>query len=101
RDFLPKAPLELCTFLGLKTVPSTEPFPKDIWGTKIVALISCYNGSAEDGQKAMQPIRSELPVPILDWVGPMPFPAIQSTFHPMLPKTLQWSWQRTSAKDLP
>jgi FAD/FMN-containing dehydrogenase len=28
RDFLPKAPVELCSFLGVKTVPSTEPFPK-------------------------------------------------------------------------
>jgi hypothetical protein len=100
RDFLPKAPLELCTFLGLKTVPSTEPFPKDIWGKKIVALISCYNGSAEDGQKAMQPIRSELPDPILDWVGPMPFPAIQSMFDPLLPKGLQWYWKGGYVKDL-
>ena len=101
RDFLPKAPLELCTFLGLKTVPSTEPFPKDIWGKKIVALISCYNGSAEDGQKAIQPIRSELPVPILDWVGPMPFPAIQSMFDPLLPKGLQWYWKGAYVKELP
>jgi len=101
RDFLPKAPLELCTFLGLKTVPSTEPFPKDIWGKKIVALISCYNGSAEDGQKAMQPIRDELPDPILNWVGPMPFPAIQSMFDPLLPKGLQWYWKGAYVKDLP
>src|ERR1700731_5138416 len=27
REFLPQAPLELCPFLGLKTVPSTDPFP--------------------------------------------------------------------------
>ena len=30
RDFLPKAPPELCAFLGLKTVPSTAPFPPEI-----------------------------------------------------------------------
>ena len=101
RDFLPKAPLELCTFLGLKTVPSTEPFPKDIWGKKIVALISCYNGAAEDGQKAIQPIRSELPAAILDWVGPMPFPAIQTMFDPLLPKGLQWYWKGAYVRELP
>jgi len=35
RDFLPKAPPELCAFLGLKTVPSTAPFPQEIWGRRI------------------------------------------------------------------
>ena len=35
RQFLPRAPLELCPFLGLKTVPSTDPFPREHWGKKI------------------------------------------------------------------
>ena len=93
--------MELCTFLGLETVSSTEPFTKDFWGKNTVALISCYNGSAEDSQKAMQPIRSELPVPILDWVGPMPFPAIQCMFDPLLPKGLQWYWKGAYVKEVP
>ena len=101
RDFLPKAPVELCSFLGVKTVPSTEPFPKEIWGKKIVTLISCYNGSAEDGEKAFAPIRKELPAAILDWAGPMPFPAIQSLFDGLLPKGLQWYWKGAYVKELP
>jgi hypothetical protein len=101
REFLAKAPLELCTFLGIKTVPSTEPFPKEIWGKKIVTLISCYNGAAADGEKAIAPIRQELPKAILDWVGPMPFPAIQSLFDPLLPKGLQWYWKGAYVKELP
>ena len=32
RDFLPGAPEELCVFLGLKTVPSTRPFPRGALG---------------------------------------------------------------------
>ena len=101
RDFLPTAPLELCTFLGLKTVPSTEPFPKEFWGRKIVALISCYNGRAEDGEKAIQPLRSTLPTPMLDWVVPMPFPSFQSLFDSLLPKGLQWYWKGAYVKELP
>jgi hypothetical protein len=66
-----------------------------------VALISCYNGSAEDEQNAMQPIRGDLPDPILNWVGTMPFPAIQSMFDPLLPKGLQWYWKGAYVKDLP
>jgi len=101
RDFLPTAREELCSFLGLKAVPSTDPFPREIWGKKIVTLISCYNGTAEDGEEAMRPIRKELPASILDWVGPMPFPAIQSLFDPLLPKGLQWYWKGAFIKSLP
>jgi len=101
REFLPTAPNELCSFIGLKTVPSTEPFPKNIWGRKIVALINCYNGTSADGEKAMKPIRDDLPPPILDWVGPMPFPALQGLFDPLLPKGLQWYWKGAFVKELP
>jgi hypothetical protein len=101
RDFLPKAPLDLGVFVGIKTVPSTEPFPKEIWGKKIVALIGAYNGSAKVGEKAFAPIRKELPAAILDWVGPMPFPVLQSLFDGLLPKGLQWYWKGAYVKELP
>jgi hypothetical protein len=90
REFLPKAPLDWGVFVGIKTVPSTDPFPKDIWGKKIIALIGCYNGSAADGEKAFAPVRKELPPAILDWAGPMPFTALNGLFDPLLPKGMQW-----------
>ncbi len=100
REFLPQAPLELCPFLGLKTVPSTNPFPKEHWGKKICALISCYSGPMERAEEAIRPIRKELPPPILDWMGPMPFPALQGLFDPLLPKGLQWYWKGDFVKEL-
>src|SRR6266540_145835 len=48
RDFLPTAPEELGAFVGLKTVPSMDPFPKDYWGRRACAVISGYNGPAEE-----------------------------------------------------
>ncbi|MPY97733.1 MAG: FAD-binding protein [Actinophytocola sp.] len=101
RDFLPQAPEELCAFLGLKTVPSTEPFPPEIWGRKICALICCYNGPADEAEAAMRPIRTELPTPILDGVTDMPFPALQSLFDPLLPSGLQWYWKGDFVRELP
>ena len=100
RDFLMRAPLELCPFLGLKTVPSTNPFPKEHWGKRICALICCYSGPLEHAEEVVKPIRQELPPPILDWIGPMPFPAIQSLFDPLLPKGLQWYWKGDFVKEL-
>ncbi len=100
REFLPRAPLELCSFLGLKTVPSTAPFPREIWGTRICALISCYNGTAEQASVAMKSIREELPPPLLDAMSMMPFPALQGLFDPLLPKGLQWYWKADFVRDL-
>jgi FAD/FMN-containing dehydrogenase len=100
RDFLPKTPAELGIFLGLKTVPTTDPFPREIWGRRICALISCYNGSQEQGEAAMKPVRTELPPALLDWMGMMPFPALQSLFDPLMPKGMQWYWKGDFVKEL-
>ena len=100
RGFLPGAPLELCPFLGLKTVPSTEPFPRELWGKRICALISCYNGPQAQAEEAVKPIRKELPPAILDWIGPMPFPVLQSLFDPLFPTGLQWYWRGDFVKEL-
>lgn len=101
RDFLPTAPPELSPFLGLKSVPSSAPFPPELWGTKVCALISCYDGPAGDAEAAMRPIRTELPTPILDGVAEMPYPALQSMFDPLLPPGLQWYWKGDFVGDLP
>jgi FAD/FMN-containing dehydrogenase len=100
RGFLPAAPEDLCCFLGLKTVPSTTPFPRETWGQRICALISCYNGSEEDGVAAMRPVREALPAPSLDGMGMMPFPALQQLFDPLLPAGLQWYWKGDFVKEL-
>jgi hypothetical protein len=68
REFLPNAPEELSPFLGLKTVPSTEPFPPSC-GAARSALVSCYNGSAEDRpRRRIARSATELPPPLLDGV---------------------------------
>ncbi len=93
RDFLPGAPEELGAFVGLKSVPSTEPFPREHWGARACAIIACYNGPAEDGRAAMAPLLDRLPTPIFDWMDAIPFPALQAMFDPLLPRGLQWHWK--------
>ncbi|WP_119302773.1 FAD-binding oxidoreductase [Dongia deserti] len=101
RDFLPTAPRELAVFFGLKMVPSCEPFPKEIWGRRICALICCYNGSESAGKEAMRPVREALPAPLLDGVAQMPFVSLQAMFDPLLPKGLQWYWKGDYVDELP
>jgi FAD/FMN-containing dehydrogenase len=101
REFLPAAPEELGAFVGLKTVPSMDPFPRDYWGRRACAVISSYNGPAAEGQKAMAPLVESVPAPIFNWMGEMPFPAIQALFDPFFPKGLQWYWKGDFVKSLP
>jgi FAD binding domain/Berberine and berberine like len=101
RDFLPGAPEDLGMFLGLKTVPSADPFPRAEWGKRICALFSCYNGTAEHGERAMRPLLKDLPQPIVNGIGMMPFPALQGLFDPLLPKGLQWYWKGDFVTALP
>ncbi len=100
REFLPRASVELSPFLHLGTVPAAEPFPKEIWGKKNCALVVCYTGPLDKAEEAIEPIRRELPPPMLDWLGPMPFPALQSMFDPLLPKGLQWYWKGDFVREL-
>ncbi|TPJ56378.1 MULTISPECIES: FAD-binding oxidoreductase [unclassified Mesorhizobium] len=101
RDYLPEAPEDLGAFVGLKSVPSSDPFPREHWGKRACAIISCYNGTEEDGRKAMAPLLDTLPPPMFNWMGVMPFPAMQSLFDPLLPKGLQWYWKGDFVKSLP
>jgi FAD/FMN-containing dehydrogenase len=101
RDFLPTAPEDLGIFVGLKTVPPMDPFPKEGWGKRACAIIGAYNGSAEEGQRVMAPLLDKLPAPIFNWMGPMPFPAMNGLFDPFFPKGLQWYWKGDFVKSLP
>jgi hypothetical protein len=101
REFLPGAPEALGLFVGLKTVPSTDPFPPAFWGTRACAVIGVFNGPEAEGRRVMAPLLDTLPVPIFDWMSVIPFPAMQALFDPLLPKGLQWYWKGDFVRSLP
>jgi len=100
REFLRQSPEDLGSFVGLKTVPSMDPFPKDYWGRRACAVISSYNGSAAEGEELMSRLLKAVPPPIFNWMSAMPFPAIQSLFDAFLPQGLQWYWKGDFVKAL-
>jgi len=101
RDFIGTAPEELGIFVGLKTVPAMDPFPQPHWGKRACAIIGAFNGTAAQGARAMEPLLAQLPPPLFNWMGPMPFPAINSLFDPFFPKGLQWYWKGDYVTSLP
>ena len=100
RDFIVTAPEELGAFVGLKTVPSMDPFPKEHWGKRACAVISSYNGPAAEGETLMAKFLKTVPAPIFNWMTEMPFPAINGLFDPFFPKGLQWYWKGDFVKTL-
>ncbi len=101
RECLPKAPEDLGLFVGLKKIPSSAPFPQEIWGKPICLLMSCFNGTEADGKRALAPLLEGLPEPYFNWMGTMPYPAVQSMFDGLYPKGMQWYWRGDFVKTLP
>ena len=101
REFLPNATEDLCVFLGLKTVLSTDPFPKEHWGKRMCLLMCCFNGTEADGKKALDPLLKALPEPWFNWMSMMPYPGVQAMFDPLYPKGMQWYWRGDFVKTLP
>jgi hypothetical protein len=101
RDFIGTAPEELGLFVGLKTVPPTDPFPKEHWNKRACALIGAFNGPIADGQKLVASLIEKLPPPLFNWMGEMPWTAINSLFDPFFPKGLQWYWKGDFVNTLP
>jgi FAD/FMN-containing dehydrogenase len=101
REFLPTAPVELSPFLGLKSVPSAPPFPSGLWGTRVCALVTCYDGPGDEAERALGSMDTHLPPPLLDGRAPMTYPAMQSLFDPLLPPGLQWYWKGDFVRELP
>ena len=100
RELLPEAPEDLGIFLGLKTIPSSPPFPQELWGRRFCLLMACYNGTEEAGRTALAPLLGDLPEPWFNWMGTMPYPALQSMFDGFYPKGMQWYWRGDFVKEL-
>jgi FAD/FMN-containing dehydrogenase len=100
RDFMAKAPNTLNGFFAFLTVPPGPPFPEALHNRKACGVVWCYTGPAKKAEQVFKPIRG-FKKPILDFVGPIPHPALQSMFDALYPAGHQWYWKADFVKDLP
>lgn len=92
QEFILNAPEDVNGFLAFLTVPPVPLFPPELHGRQVCAIIWCSTASAEKAEQVTRPMRS-VGTPLLDHVGPMPFPVVQSLFDPLLPAGMQWYWR--------
>jgi len=92
REFIVSAPEHVSGFFAFLVIPPAPMFPEALHMKKVCGIIWCGTGTAEETEKATRPMRS-VGRPLLDAVGPAPFPAVQSTFDGLLVPGLQWYWR--------
>lgn len=99
RDFSKKAPEDLYGFFGILNVPPGPPFPEDLYRKTMCAVVWCYCGPMEKAEEMFRPIRKIGP-PVVDFVGPVPYPGLQGLFDQLLPAGLQWYWKGDFVNEL-
>ncbi|MGE5407232.1 MAG: FAD-binding oxidoreductase [Syntrophothermus sp.] len=84
REVMETAPDELTVFVALITAPPQDPFPRELWGRKAVAVAAAWSGELAAGERVLAPLRSAVR-PLVDLIGPMPYTALQSMLDPTAP----------------
>jgi hypothetical protein len=92
RTLAEKAPPELTLVLLMRPAPPAPWLPKDRHGTPIVALLACYSGKPEDGEKAVAPIKA-FGNPIGDILVRRPYAQMQSLLDATQPKGRRYYWK--------
>ena len=99
RDFIVKAPDDLNGFFAFLTVPPGPPFPEDLHLKKMCGVVWACTAPESKAKEMFEPIRA-FKKPSLDFVGPLPQPALQSMFDAIYPPGLQWYWRADFVNEL-
>jgi FAD/FMN-containing dehydrogenase len=99
REFIADAPEELGAFPAFQIAPPLPFIPEDRHGDTFIGILACWAGPLEQGERALEPIRQAAPV-AAELVGPMPYPALNSAFDPLVPPGLQHYWKANFVTEL-
>ncbi len=98
-QFISTAPREYGGFPAFQIAPPLPFVPEDRVGEPFVALVSCWTGSADDGEKVLQGFR-DVARPVAEHVGTMPYAALNGAFDALVPRGLQHYWKAAYVGDL-
>jgi FAD/FMN-containing dehydrogenase len=99
RDLIAAAPDDLNGFFAFLAVPPAPPFPEHLHMKKMCGVVWAYTGPQMKAEETFKPIRA-FKKPALDFVGPLPQPALQSMFDALYPPGLQWYWRADFVNEL-
>jgi FAD/FMN-containing dehydrogenase len=85
-------PDELVSFFGLVHAPDGS-------GQQIVAVPVCHAGDLSTGEALVKPVRTAA-TPLLDVIGPMPYPVVNTLLDGAFPKGARNYWKSAFFKEL-
>jgi FAD/FMN-containing dehydrogenase len=91
RAFMEEAPDEICGGAAILTAPPEEFVPEEVRGKPVLAVIACYVGPPDAGERAFAPLREWGPA--LEMLGPMPYAVVQGLIAPGNPPGRHQYWK--------
>ena len=99
RDYIKTAPEEIGGFPMYAVAPPVPFIPEKRHGEPFIALVPCWAGPIENGERALKPWHEIAPT-VGEFVAPMPYPALNTLFDPLLPPGMQHYWKANFVKEL-
>jgi FAD/FMN-containing dehydrogenase len=99
RDYVADAPEEMGLFPAFQIAPPLPFIDESHHGKPYCAIVSCWAGPLDKGEQALEPIRKAAPT-VAEMVAPMPYPALNTAFDPLVPPGLQHYWKGSFASEL-
>jgi FAD/FMN-containing dehydrogenase len=95
RGFAAAASDELGTVIRLGTIPPLPSVPVDLHWRPAVAVVCCYAGAVEEGERAMRALR-RFGTPLLDLISPSPYVAFQGAMDDTVRHGWHYHWKAAS-----
>jgi FAD/FMN-containing dehydrogenase len=99
RDYIESAPEQMGAFPAFQIAPPLPFIPEDRHGDMFVAMVACWAGSPEEGERQFKTFHEVAEVKA-ELVGPVPYPAINSAFDALFPKGIRQYWKGNYVKEL-
>jgi len=98
-DYMKTAPEDFSAFFAVLIVPPGPPFPESLHNTKVCGVVCCHVGGTAEAAKDVEPLLSVGP-PVFSHLGPVPYPALNSMFDPLLPPGMHHYWKADYFRDV-
>ncbi len=99
REFIADAPPQLGAFPAFQIAPPLPFIPEERHGDTFIAMVACWSGAPEMGERVLAPIREVAPI-VAEFVDTMPYAAINSLFDALVPPGLQHYWKANFVTEL-
>jgi len=98
-DYVAQAPDEVGILGNLRLAPPLPVVPPALHGKPVVAIVVCYAGAIEGGEREFKELR-RFATPALDAIAPKPYLAHQAMFDAAFPHGRGYYWKSCSLPPL-